>query len=83
MEDFKAYDTVMIQLSNGQEQEFAIMEEFNYGKNHYIVVSQVIEDEIQEGLYLYRAAESEAGLEISRIEDEEEFSQVSAYFEAR
>ena len=42
MEDFKTYDTVMIQLSNGQEQEFAIMEEFNYGENHYIVVSQVI-----------------------------------------
>ena len=83
MEELKTYDTVMIQLSNGQEQEFAIMEEFNYGENHYIVVSQVMEDEIQEGLYLYRASETEAGLEISRIEDEEEFAQVSAYFEAR
>lgn len=83
MEELKTYDTVMIQLSNGTEQEFAIIEEFDYEEKHYIVVSQVQEDEIQDGLYLYRAAETEEGLEISRIEDEEEFAQVSAYFEAR
>lgn len=73
----------MIQLSNGKEQEFAIMDEFDYDENHYIVVSQVINDEVQEGCYLYRAVETEEGLEISRIEDADEFAQVSAYFENR
>lgn len=83
MDDFKTYETVMIQLSNGTEQEFAIIEELNYDEKHYIVVSPVQGDEIQEGMYLYRASEAEEGLEISQIEDAEEFAQVSAYFEAR
>lgn len=83
MEEFKTYETVMIQLSNGEEQEFAIIEEFTYDEKQYIVVSPVQGDEIQEGMYLYRTAQTEEGLEISRIEDAEEFAQVSAYFEAR
>ena len=83
MEELKTYDTVMIPLSDGQEQEFAIIDEFDYEKHHYIVVSRVLEDEIQEGLYLYRASETEEGLKISRIEDEEKFVQVSAFFEAK
>ena len=83
MEELKTYDTVMIPLSDGQEQEFAIIDEFDYEKQHYIVVSRVLEDEIQDGLYLYRASETEEGLDISRIEDEEEFAQVSAFFESK
>ena len=83
MEELKTYDTVMIPLSDGQEQEFAIIDEFDYEKQHYIVVSRVLEDEIQDGLYLYRASETEEGLNISPIEDEEEFAQVSAFFESK
>lgn len=83
MEELNVYDTVMIQLSSGDEQEFAIIEEFTYDEKQYIVVSPVEGDTIQEGMYLYRALETEEGLEISRIEDAEEFTQVSAYFEAR
>ena len=83
MEELKTYDTVMIPLSDGQEQEFAIIDEFDYEEQHYIVVSRVLEDEIQDGLYLYRASETEEGLKISRIEDEEKFVQVSAFFEAK
>ena len=81
MEEYTTYETVLIPISSGEEQEFAIMEEFDFEDQHYIVVSPVIEEEIQEGFYLYRASESEDGLEISQIEDEEEFAKVSAYFE--
>lgn len=83
MEELHAYDTVMIPLSNGQEQEFAIMDEFDFEENHYIVVSVVSNEEIQEGFYLYHASETEEGLEISRIEDTDEFTRVSAYYENR
>lgn len=83
MEELYTYDTVMIPVSNGSEQEFAIMEEFDFEEQHYIVVSPVVNEEIQEGCYLYHAAETEEGLEISRIEDEEEFAKVSEYFENR
>ena len=82
-QEYKEYDTVMIRLSNGRDQEFAIMDEFDFEENHYIVVSAVINEEIQEGLYIYRAVESDGELEISRIENAGEFERVSAYYEAR
>ena len=81
MEDLKTYDTVMIPLSNGQEQEFAIMDEFTFENKHYIAVSVVLNDEIQEGLYIYRATPVGEQLDISRIEDVEEFEKVTAYYE--
>ena len=81
METFQEYDTVMISLSNGKEQEFAIMEEFDLEDKNYIVVSPVINDEIQEGFYIYRAVTIGEELEISKIEDEDEFAHVTEYFE--
>lgn len=83
METFQEYDTVMIPLSSGKEQEFAIMEEFDFEDSHYIVVSPVMNDEIQEGCYVYRCVETDDELEISRIEDAAEFEKVIAYFESR
>ena len=83
MEELYTYDTVMIPVSSGKEQEFAIMEEFDLEEQHYIVVSPVVNDEIQEGCYVYQATENEDGLEIAQIEDEEEFAMVCAYIENR
>lgn len=44
MDEFREYDTIMITVSDGSEKEFAIIEEFDFEKNHYLVVSPVIED---------------------------------------
>lgn len=82
MDDFQVYDTVMITVSDGKEKEFAIMDEFDLDDKHYIVVSAVEENEIQEGLYIYRAVESGEELEVLRIEDEVEFVKVSAFYES-
>lgn len=81
MDDFQIYDTVMITVSSGAEKEFAIMDEFDLEDKHYIVVSPVENNEVQEGLYIYRAVVSGEELEVSRIEDAEEFAKVSAYYE--
>lgn len=81
MDDFQVYDTVMITVSDGTEKEFAIMEEFNFEGKHYIVVSPVENNEVQEGLYIYNAVVSGEELEVSRIEDAEEFEKVSVYYE--
>lgn len=81
MDDFQVYDTVMITVSNGAEKEFAIMEEFDFEGKHYIVVSPVEDNQVQEGLYIYGAVVSGEEMEISRIEDAEEFEKVSAYYE--
>ena len=81
MDDFQVYDTVMITVSSGAEKEFAIMEEFDLEDKHYIVVSPVEDNQVQEGLYIYRAVVSGEELEVSRIEDAEEFAKVSTYYE--
>ncbi len=82
MDGFQEYETVMITVSSGKEKEFAIIEEFDFESQHYIVVSPVEDNEIQDGLYIYRADVQGEDLEVSRIEDTEEFEKVSAYYEA-
>lgn len=82
MDDFQVYDTVIITVSDGSEKEFAIMEEFDFEGKHYIVVSPVKNNEVQEGLYIYGAIVSGEELEVSRIEDVEEFERVSGYYES-
>ena len=82
MDEFQVYDTVMITVSSGADKEFAIMDEFDFEGKHYIVVSPVEGNQVQEGLYIYSAVVSGEELEVSRIEDAEEFEKVSAYYEA-
>lgn len=82
MDDFQVYDTVMITVSDGSEKEFAIIEEFDLEAKHYIVVSPVEDNQVQEGLYIYRAVVTGEELEVSRIKDSEEFEKVSAYYES-
>jgi hypothetical protein len=72
----------MITVSDGSEKEFAIMEEFDFEEKHYIVVSPVENDQVQGGLYIYKAVISGEEMEVLRIEDAEEFEKVSAYYEA-
>jgi len=81
MEELYTYDTVMIPISTGEEKEFAIMEEFDLDGKHYIMVSPVEGEEILDDCYVYQAVEAEDGLEISQIEDEDEFAKVAAFVE--
>ena len=81
MDDFQIYDTVMITVSDGTEKEFAIVEEFDFEGKHYIVVSPVVNHDVQEGLYIYSAVVSGEELEVSRIAAAAEFENVSACYE--
>lgn len=48
------YEVIRIPVSDGTEKEFAIMDTFTVEEKHYMAVSLIAEDEIQEGVYLYR-----------------------------
>ena len=48
------YEVIRIPVSDGTEKEFAIMDTFTVEEKHYMAVSLIEEDEIQEGVYLYR-----------------------------
>ena len=80
-DDMKTYETVMIPVSTGEEKEFAIMDEFDLEGKHYIAVSEVVGDEIREGIYIYGAVVNGEELEVTCIEDEKEFEKVVSYYE--
>lgn len=78
------YDVISIPISDGTEKEFAIMDTFEIRRKKYMAVSLVEEDEIQEGVYLYRYTKAEDGdVIVEQIEDEEEYKKAVAAYEKR
>lgn len=72
------YEVIMIQVSDGSEKEFAIMDTFEVEGKKYMAVSLVEGDEIQEGIYLYGFRETEEGEIIpEQIVDQEEYEKVA------
>ena len=78
------YDVISIPISDGTEKEFAIMDTFEIRRKKYMAVSLVEEDEIKEGVYLYRYTNAEDGdVIVEQIEDEEEYKKAVAAYEKR
>ena len=73
------YEVIRIPVSDGTEKEFAIMDTFTVEEKHYMAVSLIEEDEIQEGVYLYRYRDAEDG----DITEPAEYKRVSRAYEAR
>lgn len=77
------YEVITITISDGTDKEFAIMNRFEVEGQKYIAVSLVVEDEIQEGVYIYRFEETENGeVEVEQIRSEEEYEKVCDVFVA-
>ena len=78
------YEVVSIPVSDGTEKEFAIMDTFKVEEKHYMAVSLIQEDEIQEGVYLYRYRDEEDGdVVVEQITEPAEYKRVSKVYEAR
>ena len=60
------------------------MDTFEIRRKKYMAVSLVEEDEIKEGVYLYRYTNAEDGdVIVEQIEDEEEYKKAVAAYEKR
>lgn len=78
------YEVVKIPVSDGTEKEFAIMDTFSVDEKSYMAVSLVQEDEIQEGVYLYRYQDAEDGeIVVEKISDPAEYDKIVKAYEAR
>lgn len=78
------YEVVKIPVSDGTEKEFAIMDTFTVDEKSYMAVSLVQEDEIQEGVYLYRYQDAEDGeVVVEQISDPAEYDKIVKAYEAR
>lgn len=78
------YEVISIPVSDGTEKEFAIMDTFAVEGKSYMAVSLIQEDEIQEGVYLYRYQDAEDGdIVVEQITEPAEYKRVSKAYEAR
>ena len=67
-----------------RKKEFAIMDTFTVEGKSYMAVSLIQEDEIQEGVYLYRYRDAEDGdIVVEQITEPAEYKRVSRTYEAR
>ena len=55
------YEVISIPISDGTERDFAIMDTFETEGQNYMAVSLIEEDEIQEGVYIYRYRNADDG----------------------
>lgn len=81
-EEMVTVDTFSITMEDGADQEYAIMDEFDFENNHYLVVSPISGDEIEEDIFLYRSREDGEDLIVDYIEDESEYEKAAAAYEA-
>ena len=78
------YEVISIPVSDGTEKEFAIMDTFTVVGKSYMAVSLIQEDEIQEGVYLYRYQDAEdKDIVVEQITEPAEYKRVSKAYEAR
>lgn len=78
------YDVIMIPVSDGTEREFAIIDTFEVRRKTYMAVSLVEDDEIQEGVYIYRYFNAEDGdVIVEEIDDPEEYHKAAVAYEKK
>ncbi len=79
----EAYSTFFVTARDGRQIEMAVVDEFDYGKKHY-VVSSVVEDDtiLDEGQFIYRCRIKDDGFEIDPITSKTEYAELTkAYLE--
>ena len=78
------YEVISIPVSDGTEREFAIMDTFELRRKKYMAVSLVEDDEIKEGVYIYRYYNAEDGdVVVEEIAEMEEYQKAVAAYEKR
>ena len=81
-EEYMEFETFTITMSDGKEQECAIVDEFDFEGKHYILAAEIHDDQVADGAYLCRAKNEEDGFVVERIETKEEYEKAAkAYYE--
>lgn len=81
-EEFEEYTTFELEMTDKKKHEFAILEEFDFEEKHYVLVSEVIGDEITEGVYLFKADSQGEDFIVEEIESKEEYAKAVKAYEA-
>ena len=73
-------DTYTIIDGTGKPIEVALMDVFEKDGIQYASVSEIIEDEIQDDLYIYRGQNEGMDMTFEEIKSDEEFNEVVKYY---
>ena len=73
-------DTYTIIDGTGKPNEVALMDVFEKDGIQYASVSEIIEDEIQDDLYIYRCQNEGMDMTFEEIKSDEEFNEVVKYY---
>ena len=80
-EEEMSFETFILPMDDGTEQEFAILDEFEFEGKGYILVSAVLDDELAEEMVLYNCEYDGDDMIINYIEDEEEYKRVAEAYD--
>lgn len=81
MNEFEEYVTFMVELSAGEEVEMAVLLEFEFENKEYVAAGRIENDEIQEGIYLFKVKDGEE-FAVEKLRNKFEYDKVSrAYLE--
>lgn len=83
MDEVMEYDTVTIPGENGVEEEYAIVDRFDFEGNQYVVVSLIEGDMVHDDeAYIFLAKEDEESIELESIPDENEYMRLIEAYDA-
>lgn len=82
-EELEEYVTFTITTREGKEVELAVIDEFEFEHKSYVAAARIEEDAIcEDGLFIYRAKESEDGFVVEKIKSQVEYQRIAkAYME--
>jgi len=81
--EFEEYLTFQVTAKDGTDVEMAVMDEFDFEDDHYVVGAVIQGDTIlDENLYIYRSVETEDGFTVEKIKREFDYNRIAkAYME--
>lgn len=81
--EFEEYLTFHVTAKDGSDVEMAVMDEFDFEGDHYVVGAVIQEDTIQEdGLYIYRSVMTQDGFTVEKIKREFDYNRISKAYMA-
>ncbi|MBQ8279383.1 MAG: DUF1292 domain-containing protein [Roseburia sp.] len=81
--EFEEYITFQVTAKDGSDVEMAVMDEFDFEGDHYVVGAVIKDDTIQDdGRYIYRSVMNGDGFSVEKIKREFDYRRIAeAYME--
>jgi len=84
MEDTELFevDTIILTEEDGSESEYAVLDKIEFEGKNYVILALVEGEEIGDEEFIFIYEEEDGDLLLTSIEDDEEFTRVSAYYDS-